>query len=71
MDRDTTVARKRVEDSERAITQEQKDMRNAIKAGLTTTSPDIIFEEMLNTIRDSLHHLASSNDKEDGYDKDN
>jgi len=67
---ETDVARKRVEDAERAIKQKQDDMRNAEKAGLTTTKPEITFEEMLNAIRDGLRDLASSDDGEDGEDKD-
>ena len=36
MERETTVARKRVEDAETAIKQKQEDMSNVEKAGLTT-----------------------------------
>jgi len=67
---ETAVARKRVEDAETAIKQRQGDMRNAEKAGLTTTKPEITFEEMLNAIGDSLSGLARSDDEEDGEDED-
>jgi len=64
------VARKRVEDAETAIKQGQDDMRNAEKAGLTTTKPETTFEEMLNAIGDSLSDLARSDDEDDGEDED-
>ena len=64
----TAVARKRVEDVETAIKQEQDDMRNAAKAGLTTAKPETTFEEMLHTIRNSLSDFASSDDGEAGED---
>jgi len=66
VDRETSVARKGVEDTETAIEQEQEDMGNAEKAGLTTTKPVTTFEEMLNAIGVSLSDLASSEDREDG-----
>jgi len=68
--RETAVARKRVEDAETVIEQEQDDMRNAETAGLTTTKPGITFEEMLNAIGDSLSNLATSDNGEDGEDED-
>jgi len=70
VDRETTVARNRVEDAETAIQQEQEDMRHADKVGLTATNPETTFEEMLNAIRDSMSHLANFEDGEDGADKD-
>jgi len=45
-------------------------MRNAEHAGLRITKPEIQFEEMLNAIRESLTDHASSNDGEEGEDKD-
>ena len=65
MERETAVARKRVEDAETAIKQKQEDMSNVEKAGLTTRDPEKTFEEMLNAIGDSLSDLVSSNDEED------
>ena len=61
---------KRVEDAEPAIEQKQDDMRNAEKAGLSTTKPKTTFEEMLNALGDSFSDLASSDNGEDGEDKD-
>jgi len=46
-------------------------MTNAEKAGLTISKPETPFEEMLNAIGDSLSDIASSDDEEDGEDKDN
>ena len=68
MDREIAVARKRVQDTETAIMQEQEHMRNVAKARSTTTKPDTIVQEMLPAIRDSLSNLASSEDEEDGED---
>jgi len=45
-------------------------MRNAEKAGLTTTKLETTLEEILNAIRDSLSNLESSYQGEDGEDKD-
>ena len=71
MDRETAVARKRVQDAETVIMQEQEHMRNIEKARSTTTKPDTALQEMLNAIADSLSDLASSEDEEDGEDEDN
>jgi len=60
-----------VEDAETAIKQVHDDMRNAENAGLTTTKPETTCEGMLNAIGYSLSHLLSSDDEEDGKDKDN
>jgi len=70
VERETTVARKRVEDAETAIKQAQEEMRNAENVGLTTTKPETTFDGMLNAIGDSLSDLASSDDGEDGEDED-
>jgi len=70
VERETAVARKRVEDAETAIEKEQDDMRNAEKAGLTSTKPETTFVEMSNVIGDYLCDLASSDDGEDGEDED-
>ena len=69
MDQETSVARKRVQDAETAIMQEQEHMSNVEKARSTTTKPESTFEEMLNAIGDSLSNLASSDDEEDGEDE--
>jgi len=60
VERETAVARKRIEDAETAITQGQDDMINAEEAGLTTTKPETIFHEMLTAIGDSLSDLVCS-----------
>ena len=70
MERETAVARKRVQDAERALMQEQEHMGNVEKGRSTTTKPEITFEEMLNAIGDSLSDLASSEHEENGEDED-
>ena len=70
VERETAGARKRVEDTEAAVQQEQDDMTHAEIAGLTTREPEKTFEEMLVAIGDSLSDLASSDDGEDGEDED-
>jgi len=69
VERETVVARKRVEDAETAIKHRQEDMSNVEKAGLTTREPEKTFEEMLNAIGDSLSNLASSDDEKDAGDE--
>jgi len=69
-DRETAVARKRVQDAETAIMQEQEHMMDVEKARSTTRMPETTFKEMLNTIGDSLSDLPSSDDEEDGEDVD-
>jgi len=69
VERETAVARKRVEDAETAIKQKQDDMSNVDKAGLTTKGPEKTFEEMLNAIGASLSDLASSDEDEDVEDE--
>ena len=71
VERETAVSRKRVEDAETAITQQQEDTTKAENVGLTTGEPEKAFHEMMVTIGDSLSYLASSNDEEDGEDEDN
>jgi len=67
---ETAGARKRVEDAEAAVQQEQDDMMNAEIAGLTFREPEQMLDEMLVAIGDSLSDLASSDDGEDGEDED-
>jgi len=69
VDGETTVARKRVQDAETAMMQEQEDMRNVEKTRSTTTKAEITFEEVLNAIADSLSHLATSDNEDDGDEK--
>jgi len=68
-ERETAVARKRVEDTETAIKQKQENMSNVEKAGLTTREPEKTFEKMLNAIGDSLSNLASSENEDDAEDE--
>jgi len=69
VERETAVARKRVEDAETAIKQKQEDMSKVEKVGLTTREPEKTFEEMLKAIGDSLRNLASSDDEDDADDE--
>ena len=66
VERETAVARKRVQDAETAIMQ---DMTAAENGGATAGKPETTFEEMLNAIGDSLSDLASSDDEQDGEDE--
>jgi len=69
VERETAGARKRVEDAEAAVQQEQDDMVHAEIAGLTSREPKKTVEEMMAAIGDSLSDLASSDDGEDGEDE--
>jgi hypothetical protein len=60
VERETAVARKRVQDAETAIMQ---DMTTAENECVTTGKPETTFQEMLNAIGDSLSDLASSDDE--------
>jgi hypothetical protein len=70
VEREITGARKRVEEAEAAVQQEQDDMTQAEISGLTSTQPAKTFEEMLDAIGHSLSDLASSDHWEDGEDRD-
>jgi len=70
VERETTGARKRVEDAEAAVQQEQDDMTHAELAGLKSRKPEQTFEEMLIAIGDSPSDLACSDNGEDGEDED-
>jgi len=70
VDRETAGARKRVDDAEAAVQQEQDDMTHAVLAGLMSRKTEKTFEEMLIAIGDSLSDLARSDDGEDGEDED-
>jgi len=70
VERETAVARKRVQDAKTAMMQEQEHMENVEKGRSTTTKSEITFEEMFNAIGDSLSDLASSDVEEDGEDQD-
>jgi len=64
------VARKRVQDAEKAIMQEQEHVRTIEKALSTSTKPETTFDKMLNPIGDGLCDLASSEDEENEEDED-
>jgi len=66
VERETAMARKRVQDAETALIQ---DLTTAENKCATTWKPETMFEEMLNAIRDSLSDLASSDDEKDGEDE--
>ena len=68
VERETTVARNRVEDAETANKQEQEDMRSAESVGLTSREPGQTVDERLDAIGDSLSDLACSDNAEDGED---
>jgi hypothetical protein len=70
VERETAGARKRVEDAEAAVQQEEDNMTHAEIVGLMSREPEKTFEEMLVAIGDSLGDLASSDDGEDGEDED-
>jgi len=70
VERETAGARKRVEDAETAVQQEQDAMTHAEIVGLTSRKPEKTFQEMLVGIGDSLSDLASSNAGEDGEEED-
>jgi hypothetical protein len=69
VERETAGARKRVEDAEAAVQQEQDDMAHSEIVGLTSREPRKAFEEMMAAIGDSQSDLASSDDGEDGEDE--
>jgi hypothetical protein len=62
----TSGARTQCEDAETSIKQEQVGISNAGSSGLTYWELGQRFEEMLDTIGDSLSDFASSDDEEDG-----
>jgi len=67
---ETAVARKRVQDADTAIMQEQEDISTVQNAGATTRKPKKPVKQMLNAVGESLSDLASSDDDQDGEDKD-
>ena len=70
VERETAGARRRVEDAEAAVQQEQDDITHAEIAGLTSREPEKTFVEMLVAVGDSLSDLASSDDGGDGEEED-
>ena len=57
---ETTVARKRVQDTQTPIMQELNGMTTAESAWATPRSPETTFDEMLNAIIESLSDHATS-----------
>jgi hypothetical protein len=70
VERETTGARNRVEDTEAAVQQGQDNMTLAEITGLKSRVPVKMYKEMLVAIGDSLSDLTSSDDGEDGEDED-
>jgi len=70
VERETSGARKRVEDAEAVVQQEQEDMKHAEITELMTKEPEKTSEEMMVAIGDSLCDLASPDNGEDGEDED-
>jgi len=70
VEREIAGARKRVEDAEAVVQQEQQDTKNAENMGLTNREPEKTFQEIVVAVGDCLSDLASSNDGEDGEDED-
>jgi len=70
VERETAGARKRVEDTEATVQQEQEDMNHAESVGLMNREPQKTVEQMLVAIRESLSDLASPDDGEDAEDED-
>jgi hypothetical protein len=71
VDRETAVVRKRDEDTEGAVQQEQNDMTLDEITGLSSREAETTFEGMLVAIGGSLRNLACSDHGEDGEDEDN
>jgi len=65
VDSESTVVTKGVQDAETAMKQELEDLRNAEKARMTNQKPIKPFEQMLNTIGDSVSNLACSDNEQD------
>ena len=68
VERETTVARKGVEDAETAVKREQEVIGCAESEVLTGRESGQTFDEMLDAIGESLSDIASSDDEEDGAD---
>jgi len=69
VERETSGARKCVEDTKTAMKQAQKYMKNAGNVQFSTRKPDKTFLEMLNVIGDGQSDHASSDDGKDLQDE--
>ena len=67
---ETAGERKRVEDAEAAVQQQQENRQHGKIKELMNRKPEKNIEDMMVPIGDSLSDLASSDDGEDGEDKD-
>jgi len=70
VERETTGARKQVEDAEAAVQHEQEDMRKVEYLGLMNREPEQTFQKMMVAMGDSVSDLATSDNAEDGEDED-
>jgi len=64
-DRETAGARKRVDDAEAPVQQEEDDMKHAEIVGLTNRESEKTFGKMMVAVGATLSDLASSNNGED------
>jgi len=69
VERETAVATKLVQDTEKPIMHGLQDMTAAENVGATTRTPQTMFQEMLNAFGDSLSDLVSSDDEQSGEDE--
>jgi hypothetical protein len=70
MERESSIARNRVEDTTTAIMQKHEDMKSAESGELTSSEPRQMFEDMLDAVGDSLSDLARLDDEKDAEDDD-
>jgi hypothetical protein len=69
VDKETTVARKRVQDTATAIMREVEDITHGEQAQFSTRKPHKMFDERLYAIGDTQSHLESSDNGENGEDE--
>jgi hypothetical protein len=70
VERQTAGARKRVDDADAAVPQEQDNIKHADIAGLANGEPEKCFVEVTVASRDSLGDLGCSDDGENLEDED-
>ena len=66
VERETAVARMRVEDAEAAVQQEQEDMKHAESGGLMNRQAEMTLHKITVAIGDRRSDLASSDEGKDG-----
>jgi hypothetical protein len=64
LEREPALAKKGVEVTKAAFQQEQEDMNNAKYSGLRNREAEKTFQERIDSIRNSLSHLTSSDNGE-------